>query len=230
VNETITIPTRFQGVTGLGQGGYTAGLLAERIEGPSTADFFNPIPLDRPLDLVESNGRLELHDGQTLILRVRAFSGTIRSADPVSIEDAEVARQRSPVYTTGAIPDCFSCGTIPESMGVHAGPLSDRQDFATSWTPPDWSNGEDGVVQDRYVWAAIDCPSGWRATTLGDELLQAVTGQMHTSITGTIVQGRTYALVTWSDPWKGRRVKTGTALFDASGTRLAASEAVWISI
>ncbi|HDH03148.1 MAG TPA: hypothetical protein ENH15_02755 [Actinobacteria bacterium] len=228
--ETITIPTRFQGVTGLGQGGYAAGLLAERIDGPATADFFNPIPLDRPLDLVRSNDRLELHDGPSLILRVRPFTGEIGTPEPVSIDDAEAARQRSPVHDHDVIPDCFSCGTIPDSMQVHAGPLPDRQDFATPWTPPEWAGNTNGIVADRYVWAAIDCPSGWRATTLSAKLLNAVTGQMRTKVTAPILTGQTYALVSWSDPWKGRRVKAGTALFDQNGTCLATSQAVWISI
>lgn len=228
--ETVTIARRFQGVTGRGQGGHAAGLLTERVDGAATVDFFSPIPIERPLSVRHERDRWELVDGETLVLRARPYDGPISVPAPAGVPEAEAARRRAPLEDHRSVPDCFSCGTVVGTMQVHAGPLEGRPEHATPWTPPDWTAGPAGTVLDRFVWAAIDCPAGWRAASGSARGRSAVTGQMQASITGPIVPGHTYALVAWADEWKGRRVAAGTSLFDEEGTLLASSQSIWISV
>jgi hypothetical protein len=230
MSETVTIARRFQGVTGRGQGGHAAGLLTERIEGPAAVDFFNLIPIERPLAVRHDRDRWELVDGETLILRARPYHREIRVPGPATLEEAESARRRAPLEDHRRVPDCFSCGTAEGTMQVHAGPLQGRPEFATPWTPPAWTAGPDGVVLERYVWAAIDCPAGWRAATGAARGRPSVTGQMQASISGPILPDRTYALVAWADEWRGRRVAAGTSLYDEGGRLLASSQSIWISV
>ncbi len=229
--ETITIDRRYQGVTGRGQGGYAAGLLAQRISGPARVDFFNPIPLNHPLEVRSSGERWELLNGDTLILRVRPHNGDLWAPAVATLEEAEAAMADSPVYRHRVVPDCYSCGTVATSMGVHPGPLPGRDEFATIWTPPPWAADSQGLVLAQHVWAATDCPGGWKAgTTEKGGFRLAVTGQMSMSLIGPVVEGRTYAIVAWSGEWKGRRVKAATALFDEYGTCLASTASTWIAL
>lgn len=231
MDEQLTIPSRFQGVQGKGQGGHAAGLLAEHIRGPATADFFVPIPLDRPLQLRGDDARLELLDGDALVLRVRARGENLAVPDPVTVADAADAQRRSPVWDHPMVSDCYSCGTVPGTMEVHPGPLTGKPGYATTWTPPEWAGDGAGQVLPRHVWAAIDCPAGWCAGMQdGGRFRPAVTGSMTVQVLGQVPMGLTYAISAWTEPWKGRRVSAGTALFDATGRCLAVSSSVWIAL
>jgi hypothetical protein len=231
MSETVSIDERFQGVTGQGQGGHAAGLLAERIDGQASADFFSPIPIGRSLTVHPGDGRFELVDAGTLVLRVRPTDNEIVVPAPATIDEAADAQTRSPVHRHAVVPDCYSCGTVAGTMAVHAGPLSGRPEFATTWTPPAWSADADGQVLDRHVWAATDCPAGWCAGSAEDGSFRlAVTGSMTAAMLGRVDAGVTYAIVAWAGPWKGRRVHAGTALFDAAGSCLAATTSTWIAL
>ena len=116
------------------------------------------------------------------------------------------------------------------AVQLQSAPLEGRMDFATTWTPPEWSAAADGSVLDRFVWAAIDCPSGWRAGSVGSEFRLAVTGEMRAEVYGPIQLGSTYALVAWAGDWRGRRVTAGTALFSEDRACLAASESMWVAV
>lgn len=226
----VTIERRFQGVAGRGQGGYSAGLLAEHLSGQVSATFHAPIPLDAPLAIEPVGSGWRLMDDQTLVLRAKPSDRPIRRPEPAGLEQARKARSRSPVRTFDVLPDCFSCGTRAGSMELHAGPLDDRAEYATSWAPPDWSADGEGLVRPRFIWAALDCPAGWKAGTDGTGFRAAVTGEMWAQIHRPVPAEGTYAIVAWSDPWKGRMVQAGTALFDASGACLAESESMWIAV
>lgn len=226
----VTVEARFQGVAGRGQGGYSAGLIAEHLSGQVNATFHAPIPLDTPLEVEPAGSGWRLLQGDTLVLRARPSDKTIRPVEPVGLDEAARAKAQSPVYTHDVLPDCFSCGTRPGSMELHAGPLEGRSEHATTWVPPDWSVGPDGRTLPRFVWAALDCPAGWKAGTDGAGFRAAVTGEMWMELDHPVPAGQTYAVVAWSDPWQGRIVEAGTALFDGSGTCLARSQSMWIAV
>jgi len=64
----IKIPGRFNGPPLSGNGGYSCGVLAAFIDGPSRVRLHVPLPLDRELRVVEAqDGRVEMYDGDTLV-------------------------------------------------------------------------------------------------------------------------------------------------------------------
>jgi hypothetical protein len=201
----LTLPTRFQGATGNGHGGYTAGLMAESAPGRRTVDFYVTIPLDAELTLVESDSVQRLERGDETIARTRPTDKAIQIPAPVSIADASEAQRRSPVHVYDVLPDCFSCGTRSDSMDVHAGPLEGRAEFATTWTP---------------------APE----TAADGRFRPSVTGEMWDEVFERVRPEETYVLVAWGNPWRGRRATAGTSLFDASGRCVAAAESMWIAI
>ena len=230
MSNEITLSPRFQGATGKGHGGYVAGLMSEAIIGRATVDFSATIPLGRPLQITTTERATYLNDGDTAVLRIRPTTKDIHVPAPVTIEQALAAQARSPVHTFNTLPDCFSCGTGRDSMNVHAGPVDGRDVYATTWTPsPESSGGATTVALPRYVWGAIDCPSGWIIGTSGEGFRMSVTGEMWAEVFAPVRVGVTHVLVAWGDTWRGRRANAGTSLFDADGTCLAAAQSMWIA-
>ncbi len=224
----MVVADRFQGPTGFGQGGYAGGLLAERLGGVVGVDFHRPILLDTALELSPAGNGLSLTLAGKTVVRAAPSSDPIRPAPFVDLPAAVEASRGFPGWDDNPVPDCFSCGIRPGSFEVHPGPVAGTDLYATPWTPPMWAAGTDGTVAVPFVWGAIDCPSGWRATTVG-ERRNAVTGRLEVEIVGAVQPGETYVLVAWADRWKGRRTTAGTSLFSSSGRTLARSQAMWIA-
>ena len=57
---TILVEQRFNGPPDSGHGGYVAGYLAEKIEGPARVRLLKPPPLETPLAVVETNEKVDL--------------------------------------------------------------------------------------------------------------------------------------------------------------------------
>jgi hypothetical protein len=85
----VRIPARFNGPPGSANGGYTCGLLAAFLGGEAEVTLRVPPPLERELDVVETDGRVELRDGETLVAEAEPVSLDIDVPAPVSLADAE---------------------------------------------------------------------------------------------------------------------------------------------
>jgi hypothetical protein len=243
----IRIGSWFQGPTGSGQGGWTAHRfierVAERTDEPLTVAIAATIPLDTDLHVIESDDltdetrqwELVAPDG-TAIMIASTWEPAFSDTSPVTIEEARAARHRFlETVDEHPVPSCFSCGQLPDSMGVHAGPLDpslgDR--FATDWTVPDWAVRDDGNVDPGVLWAAIDCCAAWWVGWSRSRRV-ALTVQYAVEQRHPLEPGATYALVGWSgdhDPeWDGRKRHAASAAFDADGRCVARSASFWVSI
>lgn len=226
--STLRIDPKFVGPPGQGQGGYLAALLARHASEPVTVTLRAPIPFDTDLAVTGTDGVLELRDGDTLVAETHPRSGEPEIREAVSVSDAVDASTRCPgLLGDHAAPTCFSCGLGPESFRVHAGPVARSDVFATPWTPPEWS-ATGGVVDEPYLWAAMDCTAGWKVSWDMDVRF-AFTGQISTDVLGAVRPGETYAVVAWAGEWKGRKRDARSAIFDATGRALAASATLWIA-
>lgn len=240
--STIRIGGWYQGPTGSGQGGWTAhrflAKVAEHTERPMTVALRAAIPLDTDLVVMSQDDRwlLRAPDGTTIMVAAEwepAFADTT----PVTIEAARAARHRfSDIVDEHPVPDCFSCGRRPDSMGVHAGPLADDDRFATDWTVPDWAVDDVGDVDPGTVWAAIDCCAAWwvARSRIDGGPSAALTVQYAVDQIHPLEPGATYALVGWGgdhDPeWHGRKRHAASAAFDAAGRCVARSVSYWVRI
>ena len=238
--DTIRIGRWFQGPTDFGQGGWTAqrflARIAEHTDHPMTASIKAAIPLETDLAVVRHDERWELTapDGTT-IMGATDWDPTYADTDPVSIDAARAARHRFlATVDEHPVPSCFSCGKLPDSMGVHAGPLDDGSDrFATDWTVPDWAIDDDGGVDTGALWAAVDCCAAWWVGWSRPRRV-ALTVQYAVEVLRPLEPGATYALVGWGgdhDPeWDGRKRHAASAAFDASGRCVARSVSFWVSV
>jgi hypothetical protein len=49
--NVLTIPSRFNGPAGVGNGGYVCGRIAAYVDGPATVTLRRPPPLDTPMEV-----------------------------------------------------------------------------------------------------------------------------------------------------------------------------------
>lgn len=238
--DTIRIGGWFQGPTGSGQGGWTAhrflAAVAEHDDRPMTTAIKAPIPLDVDLTVVphDDGWRLDAPDG-TAIMTATTWHPSYADTAPVTIDLARAARHRFlDTVDDHPVPSCFSCGQLPDSMGVHAGPLGDGSDrFATDWTVPGWAVDDHGDVDPGTLWAAIDCCAAWWVGWSRERRV-ALTAQYAVEQLHALEPGGTYALVGWAgdhDPeWDGRKRHAASAAFDATGRCVARATSFWLSI
>ncbi|HEY5685354.1 MAG TPA: hypothetical protein VIY70_08290 [Acidimicrobiia bacterium] len=225
----ISIDPRFQGISGIGQGGHFAGLLAERRRAGTRVWFRAPIPLGRRLNLDERGATLVVRDGATEI--ALAENASVEADPPpfVSLAAAEKGRSWAVGRHLPRVEGCFSCGMGPESLRIHAGRV-DEELYATPYTPPAWTAGPDGTVLDRFLWAPIDCAAGWRVS-LDEPQRPAVTGWLTAEIATAVTPGTPLVVVaTAEDGWTGRKRMASSAVYTGDGTLVAKSESLWIAL
>ncbi len=236
---TFVVPTRAQGKTGIGQGGWTSARFEAIVGSPVTISLRSPIPLEVDLVVVsidESVWQLGIEESGEwrVIMEGRPAPRQFATTPPVSIESATQARSRFRGYESEhPAPLCFSCGIHPESMCVHNGPLLDGTGrYATDWTPPAWVGDANAVVEAPTIWAVLDCSSGFYIGQ-DDDRPAGVTVQYEVEVLGDVHAERPHVVVAWNgvhpDHWDGRKRGAGSCIFDAAGTLLAQSSSFWVA-
>ena len=200
-----------------------------------TVAIKRPIPLETDLSVVSvADGRhlLDPAEPEAPILIATPWDPDFATTTAVSLADAADARTRFPSHDDHPVPFCFSCGTNSDSMHVQSGSLGDGR-WSSDWTVPAWAVGDDGVVDNGVLWAAIDCAQAWYVSNEG-ERRPSVTVQLAVDVLAPLEPGATYALVSWhgtySPEWDGRKRGAGGAVFAADGTCVARSSSFWIGL
>ncbi len=226
----LTIPRQFQGIEGMAQGGHVAGLVAAKLGMEVAVTFRAPCPLETPLVLEPTSDRHVLTDGDTVILEAIEEDSSPPPPPAIDLAAAEEARQWAETrFTTLNVSTCFSCGTGPGTLGVHAGEVDGASVYASPLTHPAWA-GTNGTVEHRFLWAPIDCAAGWRVAF--DEWSRpAVTGRLRVKVHTEVVPGQTLIVVADADAeWQGRKRKARSAIYGTDGALVASSESLWIAL
>lgn len=230
---TLTIAPRFCGPPGSANGGYVSGLLAAEIDGSAEVTLRAPPPLDTPLSLARrDDGVVVLHHGDTLLAEARSHILSLELPAPVSVADAVDASRRYPGVT---FDQCFVCGAARAQSGglmILPGTVTGRTLVAAPWTPTADLADRSGLVDRKYVWSALDCPSWFAhaAFTPISELVVALLGRITGHVERQPKIGETYVCVGWPIKKDGRRIYSASALFDADGAALAWASATWIEL
>ena len=239
---TITVAHRFRGPARSGNGGYTAGLLAERLIAsrrdrigagapPVRVRLHVPPPLetglDVDLDLV--GGTATLRAG-SVVVATAAFAELDREVVPPVAPD-EVASGIGPYAgaTSHPFPGCFVCGpdrAEGDGLRLFPGTLGPGR-TACAWQPDRSVAGADGQVPTEVVWAALDCPGGWSSDLRGRPM---VLGTMTAAVVRVPDVAEPCVVVGRLDATDERRSSTSTALYGADGALLARAEAVWVRV
>jgi hypothetical protein len=232
VSEAVVIERRFRGPPDSGQGGYSCGLLAERIDGDcATVTLRKPPPLGRSLTIEAMDGRVKLLDGDALIAEGTADELELVMPDPVDLDTARAAAEH-PFWDQHVhpFPGCFGCGperNQHEAVAIWMGVAGDDR-MAGVWTPSRDFAGLDGAVTKRIVWAALDCPTATGANLPMDGV--SVLGRLTGRVVAPIEPGVPHTVIAWPITDDGRKHVGGTAIHDADGRLCAYSAGLWIEL
>jgi hypothetical protein len=251
---TLTVPARFNGPPGSGNGGWTAGALAGRLApGPDDVvevRLSSPPPLDRPLDLsTEPDGTLHARYGEVAVARARQVpSPPVDPApEPVTWSQALAAEGRYAGALDHPFPDCFACGPQrADGLGLRPGPIGGRDGtVVTTWVPdpslrpdptePTGPNPSPDVASLAACWAALDCPGGWSTDLVGRPM---VLGTITARVRTLPVIGARHLVVGRLLSSRGRKSWTESALYALPGspssgempTLVARALHVWITL
>jgi hypothetical protein len=227
--ESVLIPSRFNGPVESGQGGYSAGVVAELLEGAAEVTLRSPVPLDTELSVErEADGSVRVFDGGALVIEARSEPALqVEVPPPVTVDQARRASAGYRGAADGEFSHCFVCGLAREdAFGVFAGAVEDREVVASPWTPPSWTAGEDDRVRPEFVWAVLDCPTYF--AVYPDELPMSVLARLTARIDAPVRAGEEHVVMSWPLEVDGRKRFAGAALLSGGGEPLAVARALMI--
>ena len=240
---SIVIDKRFCGPPKSANGGYVCGLLAAYIDGGAEITLLAPPPLDQRLDIMAGEHGVELRREGTILATGRGARVEVPEIPIVDLSEAQdaVCRSRHD-HGQHPLPMCFVCGPARvngDGLRISPVPLPSSADhatpiFAARWVPYANLAREDGAIAAEFVWAALDCPTGYAAI-----------GSRHLGMTGaeTVLLGRMSArivrrpwpgdrclIVAWPTGRDGRKLFANSALLDSQGEPLAIARATWLLV
>jgi len=248
MNQDLTIPFRFRGPPASGNGGYVAGAVAERFPlRPDRPDDLAvevtlraPIPLDTPMRLECSDeSHLRLMLGEQLIAEAQPASLSLDVPAPPDWAATLAARESSASFQprvndlipggTGFHPVCVCCGAdVPEGEGlrVFAASVPGLDGVAAAWRPHPAFGDADGLLPERMVWTALDCPGQFAYLAAG--IRTGLLGRMTARVLRPVAVDADYLVIGWRQEVERRKHFAGTALFDGDGNLYAVSRQTWI--
>ncbi len=248
MNESIIVPARFRGPPESGNGGYVAGLLAERFSEPRSPSEDSaievtlraPTPLDQAMTLLQPNeDSLQLILGETLIAEARRTTLAQTIPTPPGFSAALAAQEDSPSFLEhanpllptrrGFHPICFCCGAdvdAEEGLHVYAAPVDGFDGVAAAWQPSPVFADSDGLLPTHILWAALDCPG--QVAYLASGIRTGLLGRMTGRILKAVPVEQELTVIGWCIEVERVKHFAGTALFDATGDLCGYSRQVWI--
>jgi hypothetical protein len=221
----VRIPARFNGPPGTANGGYACGLVAAEL-GAAGAEVTlrAPPPLETELTVERSGEAVRVSDGDKLVAEARGAAVDVGPLpDPVSPAEASRAVEAGLERWTAnhPFPTCFVCGADrADGDGLEIFPVQvEGGRYAAPWTP----------AQPGMVWAALDCPTSAPGANWG-EGPPIVLARLAVTIDMEPVLGEPHVVVSWPLGREGRKREAAAVLFDAAGSPLARSRALWIEL
>lgn len=233
----LEIARRFCGPPKSANGGYACGRLAAFIDGAAEVTLRSPPPLDKAMRVVANDGGVALFDGDKLIGSASACRVSLDIPDAPTFREAHVAEQRTIAADKHKLPTCFVCGPHRDpgdGLRIHVGPLDpDTQSWsgplAATWIPlPDLADSS-GCVRPEFVWAALDCPTGY-AAGFSDCSVYLLLGRQSVHIHRRPSAGEKCIVLAQETRREGRKHHADGVLFGDDGKPLAVCKSVWIAV
>jgi len=210
-------------------------MVASLLAGPCECTLRKPIPLERDLQTEVSDSNARLLDGADLIIEAVRTELSAPKYVTSNFDQARRAALNSPAFSNHPFPTCFTCGperAEGDGLRIFPGPLPESNEsssiFAAPWIPNPSLTSGGVVVRPEFLWAAMDCPTGfaagfpWRGTL--------VTGRLAVEQVSPVYPLRSYVVVSWSTASEGRKFHAGAALYSADGELCAKARAIWIKL
>ena len=225
----ITIAARFNGPPTSGNGGYSAGMIARAIGESVAVRLHQPVPLERELIVGEAEDRWDVRDGTMLIASARRTTVQADAPQAPSYPIALGASKHYAGFKEHTFGTCFVCGPQRQrhdGLCIFAGTVPSTSLLAAPWIPDETLDNGEGKVRPEFVWAALDCPGYFAGAFPAAALL----GELAVHVDRLVHVDEPCVVVGWSISRDGRKIRTGTALFDEDGERCALGVATWIEL
>jgi hypothetical protein len=233
---TTTIAHRFRGPARSGNGGYTAGVLADALlsltgDPAATVTLRVPPPLDTAMETLPFGGGVQLWHRAVLVAEAIAGTFTGPVAEPVPFSAAAEASNGYAGLASHPFPTCFVCGPARsegDGLRLFPGPVARRErTVAAPWVPTRAGADGSGALSRTVTWAALDCPGGWSLDLIGRPM---VLGRMTAQVDAVPHLGGRYVVVGHARELGERKAYTDSALYTADGALMARAEATWIAV
>lgn len=227
--SSITIQKRFCGPPNSGNGGYTAGIIAANVPFSPKVTLRTPPPLDHSMQLESTATTARLLNKDIIVAEAKVTDLQLSIPPSVSFEEASMASMAADAYESLPFHTCFVCGmSRAKEDGLRIQPRTiGQQKVAAPWVPFANLGNEADIVQEPFVWAALDCPGVWAIQDLTQFYLL---GQMAAKISHPIMVGKKYVILGWVIAAEGRKTWTGTAIYDETQHVCAYAQGTWITI
>lgn len=222
----LTIDARFNGPDDSANGGYACGLFAGVCPDPVAVTLHAPPRLGVPLRAGIGGRRAHLWDGDALVATAAPTRHRVVPPASVPLATARAAVSGYRGRRGHPYPHCFACGPDrDDGLRLAPGPVPDRADtVACPWVPDEGLLAADGRVRPEFVWASLDCPSGWTADLVA---APKVLGWMRAEVLRRPVAGEPCVVVAALDSLGGGGLAASSALYDEAGTVLARATTRW---
>jgi len=190
----------------------------------------NYYQLDQPMQLLIKDNTAMLLDRDTLIAEAKVADFQLNIPTPISFEEASDAPIALVAYEATPFQTCFVCGANRaegDGLRIQSNTIG-PQKIAAPWIPFANLGDDKGIVQEAFIWAALDCPGVWAA--IQEETQFYLLGRMATRIVNPVIVGKKYVIMGWVIATEGRKTWTGTAIYDEKGRSYAYAKSTWISI
>jgi hypothetical protein len=234
---SVIIERRYRGPPNSANGGYACGRVARFIDGTAEVTLHVPPPLDRQMQITATDTGVALHDGETLVASARPTEITNKPISPPSFTDAIAAATRTFPEDSHTLPGCFVCGpqrAQGDGLRIHPGPL-DADDvtwsgiLAAPWVPGQDLADRMGVVMPEFVWAALDCPTAYAASS-ATGMPTILLGRQTVFIERCPAAGQRCIIATQLRGVAGRKYYADATLFCEEGILIAHCNATWIKV
>lgn len=227
--ETFSVPARFCGPPTSGNGGYTCGLVARELGGIVECTLRSPVPLETPLRMERSSSGAVLRSNGKVIIEAKATTIDVTAPLLASLEAATSASSKSPALDPRhPFPTCFVCGPkrkVADGLRIFPAPLNGFH--AAPWMPAAEFGDSAGNLKPEFLWAALDCPTGFAAGfPLAGTL---VTGRLAVNQLKPILVGEPCVLQSWPLGVDGRKHFSAACLSQQNEIR-ALARATWIRL
>jgi len=230
--EYLEIAERFCGPPNSGNGGYVCGLLAKHLTGTVTARLKAPPPLKTKLLRKWTNDSARWVHDAAVIGDARTSELRLELPNCPTLAQAEQAAAAFPGFKSHLFPRCFVCGPAREAgdgLRIFSSPLKGQTLHAAPWVPDESLTDDRGDVATEFIWAALDCPSGFAVLPV-PQGMAIVLGELSASLDGSLVVGQPTVVTSWPIAHEGRRRTAVTAIHTADGQLIATACAVWIEV
>lgn len=250
----LLVPARFCGPPTSGNGGWTAGAMAQLVHGRQrnhtepwpaiTVTLRRPPPLDTAVPVHEADGVTIAADEHAPVAQAQRSEEALTEVDAVDALAARAAEASYAGWVTHPFTSCFTCGPDRDEgdgLRIFPGPVDDADGpapgsgrVAAVWTPhpstaEDWHAYDDDHHRASLpvTWAALDCPGGWAVDLATNP---AVLGRMTARVDALPLIGEEHVVVGHDRGREGRKLFTAATLYDSDGRVVATAEHTWITV